>query len=179
MSPRQPVAPWRAALGLVLVYAGLLGVTPAATTQTEVPDHWRFWPSELGIGDEFRLLFVTSTERDAISTSIANYNTFVQSAAVAGHSANDDGDGLANRRFEMRLGYGLFAFGDRFTSTPEAGLVLSNGSREYSLGWKLERGRRSGGIGSLELALEARRRESANDDAPAEHALGVRLVSRF
>ena len=32
---------------------------------------------------------------------------------------------LGRRRLEVRLGYGLSAFGDRFTSTPELGLGLS------------------------------------------------------
>ena len=53
---------------------------------------------------------------------------------LAGLAANDDGNELENRRLELRLGYGFAAFGDRFTSTPELRLGLSNGQREYSLG---------------------------------------------
>ena len=101
---------------------------------------------------------------------------------LEGLAANDNGDELANRRFEMRLGYGLAAFGDRFTMTPEIGLGHAAGTREYSLGWRLVREARSGDIGSLELALEARRHE--NDNAPsvpgaAEHTMGVRLSVRW
>ena len=39
-----------------------------------------------------------------------------------------------NRRFELRLGYGLSAFGDRHTSRPELGVGLRNDGRDYSLG---------------------------------------------
>jgi len=40
-------------------------------------------PSGLNPGDQYRLVFVTSTERDATSTDIVDYNTFVQAAADA------------------------------------------------------------------------------------------------
>ena len=48
--------------------------------------------------------------------------------ALLGHrhlgelAANDDGDELADRQLEARLGYGFGVFGERFTATPEAGL---------------------------------------------------------
>lgn len=38
-------------------------------------------PPGLNPGDQFRYVFVTSTERDALSTSIADYNAFVNAAA--------------------------------------------------------------------------------------------------
>ncbi len=41
-------------------------------------------------GGTFRLLFVTSTQRDAQSADIADYNAFVQTSAKAGHSAITD-----------------------------------------------------------------------------------------
>lgn len=37
-------------------------------------------------GDQFRLLFVSSTECDAVSADIADCNTHVQDAAGAGHA---------------------------------------------------------------------------------------------
>ena len=51
------------------------------------------------------------------------------------------------------------------------GLGLSNGHREYTLGWRLNLFR--GGPVSMELGLEATRREAANDDGAEEpvHAL--------
>ena len=42
---------------------------------------WPLIPAGLTGGQSFRLLFVTSTERDAASSDIADYNAFVQSAA--------------------------------------------------------------------------------------------------
>ena len=94
---------------------------------------------------------------------------------LEGLAANDNGNG--RRRLEARFGYGFSAFGDRFTSTPEIGLGLSEAGRDYSLGWRLRRD--GSGPGSLELSLEAQRRESANDNTPPEHGIGFRLTARF
>jgi len=52
-----------------------------------VPSDWALIPDGLFGGDSFRLLFKTSTRRDAASTDIAVYDRFVQAAAAAGHSA--------------------------------------------------------------------------------------------
>ena len=99
---------------------------------------------------------------------------------LAGLAANDNGGGgdeLAQRRFEMRLGYGLAAFGDRFTGTPEIGFGFSDEQRDYSLGWRLTRADRH--RGSFELSLEARRRDMANDEVAPEHAIGFKLTARY
>ena len=58
------------------------GVTPLL-----VPSTWDLIPSGLSLGVRFRLLFATSTTRDATSTDIADYNAFVQGRAAAGHAA--------------------------------------------------------------------------------------------
>ena len=51
-----------------------------------MPANWDLLPSGLGPGDEFRLLIVTSTTRNAESTGIADYDAHVQSAvATNGH----------------------------------------------------------------------------------------------
>ena len=57
---------------------------------TEVPSTWSLIPSGLSHGDQFRLLFVSSTGRDASSESIATYNTWIQSLAAAGHADIQD-----------------------------------------------------------------------------------------
>ena len=102
---------------------------------------------------------------------------------LEGLATNDNGDGgdLKSRRLELKLGYGLSAFGDRFTWTPEAGFGLSDTGRDYSLGWRLVRRSSAGDIGSLELAVEATRRESDNPDSGtgAEHTVGLRLTARW
>ena len=56
-----------------------------------VPDDWALKPA--GVTGKFRLLFVTSTTRDATATAIATYNTFVQTRIKAGHSAISDSCG--------------------------------------------------------------------------------------
>ena len=94
---------------------------------------------------------------------------------LEGLAANDNGAG--RRRLEARFGYGFSAFGGGFTMSPEIGLGLSEAGRDYSLGWRVRRD--GSGPGSLELSLEARRRESANEDTPPEHGIGFRLTARF
>ena len=97
-----------------------------------------------------------------------------------GLAANDNGeDELQNRRLKLKLGYGLSASGDRVGSTPEIGLGLSNGHRDYSLGWRLNMAGDGADLLVMELRLEASRREHANDNADPEHAIGMRLTARF
>ena len=109
-------------------------------------------------------------------------DALLESNTLAGLAANDDGgsgDTLAHRRFEMKLGYGLAAFGDRFTSTPEIGFGMSNSQQDYRLGWRLVRDMR-GDAGSLEFVLEATRREAVNDNAAdLEHTAGFRITTRW
>ena len=58
---------------------------------TEVPVGWPLVPDDLSDdGGEFRLLFLSSTKSAATSTDIGTYNTFVQTAAAAGHAAIQD-----------------------------------------------------------------------------------------
>ena len=51
-----------------------------------VSNNWSLTPSELGARDQFRLLFLSSTTRNATSSDIADYNTFIQTRAAAGHT---------------------------------------------------------------------------------------------
>ena len=62
-----------------------LAVPMVAQAQTEVPADWNLKPTGLAAGDKFRLLFVSSTKRNATSTAIGDYNTFIQNRAAAGH----------------------------------------------------------------------------------------------
>ena len=95
-------------------------------------------------------------------------------------SGDDDGGGdLGNRRLELRMGYGVSLAGDRFTLTPEAGLGLSNGRRDYTLGWRL--GPAGGGTSAFEVRVEARRSEptGANDNLEPQHGVGFRATARW
>ena len=77
---------FRAAACLVVAAAALLALPGGASAQ-ENPVHpsWSLTPSGLSDGDQFRLIFVTSGTRDATSSNIGVYNTFVQNRAAAGH----------------------------------------------------------------------------------------------
>ena len=83
----------------------------------------------------------------------------------------------AEQRLDAELGYGLAMFGDRFTGTPHAGLALSQGAREYRLGWQLTSV--MPGDPGFEIGLDATRRETANDNAPPEHGIGLRMTARW
>ena len=77
--------PW---IALALPAALLPLAGPAAAQEVvDVPRGWSHKPSGLAVGTEFRLLFVTSTGRNASSSNIAHYNSFVQDRAAAGHAA--------------------------------------------------------------------------------------------
>ena len=60
--------------------------TGAGTNNTAVPSNWSLKPTGLAVGDQFRLLFLSSTKRNAQTTDIAVYNTFIQTLAAAGHT---------------------------------------------------------------------------------------------
>ena len=80
---------------------------------------------------------------------------------MEGLVASDDRDELANRRLELGLGYGFGLFGGSYTAIPEVGLGLSNGQREYRLGWRLEPERDA--PVSMGLELDATLHEAANE----------------
>ncbi len=71
---------------MLLALAALLPGAPA-WAQTRVSSDWPLIPPEVGAGETFRLLFVTSTEIQLDSDSIHHYNAFVQGRAAAGHAA--------------------------------------------------------------------------------------------
>ena len=60
--------------------------TPTPPGEVEVPNDWSLIPTGLAAGDKFRLLFLSSTSTDGSSYDIADYNTFVQGRAAAGHT---------------------------------------------------------------------------------------------
>ena len=76
----------RTATLVLTVVAALLGFHESAHAETDVPLGWSLIPSGLSVGDKFRLIFITSTTRDATSSGIGDYNVHVQTAAQAGHT---------------------------------------------------------------------------------------------
>ncbi len=78
----------RRGLSSALLCVPLLALlATGAAAQTVVPGDWPLKPSGLSAGDQFRLMFITSTTRDATSSNIADYNSFVQGRAAAGHTS--------------------------------------------------------------------------------------------
>ena len=115
-------------------------------------------------------------------TTVDGVDALLTSSTLDALAANDDGGEAEpeSRRLELKLGYGLPAFGGRFTWTPEMSFGLSETERDVSLGWQLiqDRSRTQNGR-SFELTFEARRRESVNDDTAPEHEVGLKLRMRF
>ena len=60
-----------------------LGTPPPPATVTS---NWDLTPDGVSGGQQFRLIFYSSTKRDAQSDDIEDYNTFVQARAAAGHA---------------------------------------------------------------------------------------------
>ncbi len=62
-----------------------------ADGQYQAHENWALTPSNLNEGDKFRLLFASSTTRDARAATNGVYDAFVEARAKAGHSAITDG----------------------------------------------------------------------------------------
>ncbi len=77
-------------------------------------------------------------------------------------------------RWQAQAAYGFPLFSGDFTGSPQVGLGLATGSREYSLGWQLTPGE---GVRDLSFGLQATRRES--DWAPVVHGAGVEMTLRW
>ena len=88
-----------------------------------------------------------------------------------------DGGFEASRGLQGELGYGLGLGGDRFTGTPNLGFGLSDGAREYRIGWRLTSAVR--GDPGFRVDLDATRREAANGNAPPEHGVMLRGAIRW
>ena len=81
----------------------------------------------------------------------------------------------AASRWQAEAAWGLPVFGGRWTGSPHAGLGLSEGSRDYSLGWRLTPEARN--APDLSFGLKAARRE--NDGTVPEHTVGIELTTRW
>ncbi len=65
---------------------GVVDNPPPPALFQSVADNWALKPSGIGVGGQFRLLFLTAA-RDATPSDIATYNSFVQTEAAGGHTA--------------------------------------------------------------------------------------------
>ena len=89
----RPCAGLAAALAAIPLLAALLASGPAAAQTANddgsysVPLDWALKPSAVADGGKFRLLFITEGKHNALHTSIATYDGYVQTEAAVGHSA--------------------------------------------------------------------------------------------
>ena len=110
--------------------------------------------------------------------SFGSADALLNRTTLEGLVANGDGgnDDLKNQRLEFKLGYGLPAFGDRFTLTPELGLGFYDSGRDYRIGWSLTR---PDAVESFALSFDATRRERNNNGAAPEHGIKFGLNTQF
>ena len=83
----NPDSPPRASHFTVMVDGEPVTLSEEVGSLDELPAGSPLIPAGLGAGDRFRVLFLTSTTRDATSSDIADYNSFVQTAAAGGLAA--------------------------------------------------------------------------------------------
>ena len=85
---RRPACARRVGGALLPALAAIIAVSLSVQghAQTSVPHDWGLKPSGLNTGEQFRLIFLSSTKRGGSATDIATYNTFVQTRAAAGHT---------------------------------------------------------------------------------------------
>ena len=77
----------RGLAAVLITFAALLALplqAQAQTTAIHVPNDWELIPEGVVAGEPFRLLFLSSAKRNASSSSISTYNTFIQGRAAVG-----------------------------------------------------------------------------------------------
>ena len=77
------------AASLLLLADGRV-VQAQSPTPARVPQNWSLTPPGLVVGDQFRLLFLSSTKTQPDSSIIEAYNAFIQDLAAAGHADIQD-----------------------------------------------------------------------------------------
>ena len=95
----------------------------------------------------------------------------------AGGPAPGSGSGgfLAQSRWRAEAAWGFRALGGRYTGSPHLGLGLADGTRDWTLGWRLTPA--AAGAPDLSLGLKATRREGGG--AEPEHTVGFDVNARW
>ncbi len=92
---RHALAAWALTLPLLALLAPAAEANSPGCSRADgkyqAHENWALTPSNLNAGDKFRLLFASSTTRNAQASINAQYDTFVENRAKAGHSAITDG----------------------------------------------------------------------------------------
>ncbi|MCY4141082.1 MAG: fibronectin type III domain-containing protein [Rhodobacteraceae bacterium] len=134
---------------------------------------WNQWPwTERG--PSLSLIYALGASSSGGTHAMLNRST------LAGLAANDNGNGQGFRaaeRLEGEIGYGLPAFGGRFTGTPNLGFALSDGgARDWRVGWRLTPA--VPGDSGFEVSLDATRHEPAGGSAP-DHGVMLHATARW
>ena len=93
---------------------------------------------------------------------------------LAGLTVPGAAGGTSTGRLAGEVGYGVPVLGGALTGTPNAGIGVSEGTRDYRLGWRITPS--AAGAARFEINLDATRREGSLSSA-AEH--GVLLHGRM
>ena len=80
----------------------------------------------------------------------------------------------AQSRWTAEAAWGFAAFGGRFTGSPHAGLGLSTGTRDYTLGWRV-----APAANGHDLSFGVRATRYESDAAAPTHGVGVELEARW
>ena len=117
-----------------------------------------------------------SLTRTMGGSSSGGADALLSRVTLEGLAANDSSgnDDLNNQRLELQFSYGLPAFGDRFTLTPELGLVLHDSGRDYRIGWQLTRLPEAG---AFALSFDVTRQEGTN--TTPDHGVQLELSTQF
>ena len=108
--------------GTAMLGGELTALAEGDETQREpilVPSDWALRPSEVPVGGEFRLLFVTNSMRDATSADIADYDAFVQAEANSQDAHADIQQ--HSERFRVIGSTSVVAARDHIGAAPEDG----------------------------------------------------------
>ena len=171
--------------GLVLADPryGLSFETRARGLVAHEADGFREWGANIGFGldprpSSDRGLSLTLTQAWG-ATPTGGMDALLGRVTLADLAANDDEDSdfEPSSRLEGEFGYGLPVFGGEFTGTPNVGFGLTEGARDYRIGWRLKTVRQDP-VG-FELSLDATRREAANDEYGPEHAVMLQTAVRW
>ena len=134
----------------------------------------RLSPGERGRGLSFSLSPTWGAASSGVERLWSAHDA--QGLAPAPGSGAGAGAGFeAGQRLEGELGYGLGLLGGRFTGTPNLGFGLSGTTRDWRVGWRLT----APGDPGFAIHLDATRRKSVNDNAPAEHGVMLRGAIRW
>ena len=98
-------------------------------------------------------------------------------ATMAGLQTGDHDSTEDRRQLQLKAGYGLGIADGQLILTPELGFARSRAHRQYRLGARLTPAGRE--HASMELRLDAIRKESDAHDTDTEHETGLQLRVRF